>query len=288
MHELHGGEIVLATYGDHPELWEDDRPLAAALEERGAKWRAIPWDASDVDWRRARAVVLRSTWNYFRRRDEFLEWASGVAAVTRLWNPIDVVRWNTHKGYMLELERQGVPVTPTMLVPRGSSIEIAAALREHGWTRAVAKPAVSADSWETFGVDASPTDEQLARFARLVGERDMLLQRYIASVEDVGERCLVFIDGRLSHAVRKRSLFQGGRWAGPEGVPVPIERDEEALAIHALEAARANALPYARVDMARDAAGKPVLMELELAEPTLFFLDGPLDAASRLANALLR
>ncbi len=288
MSELHDGEIALATYGDHPELWEDDRPLADALEARGAKWRAIPWDAPDVDWGRACAVVLRSTWNYFRRHEEFLEWASRVAAITRLWNPIDVVRWNTHKGYMIELERLGIPVTPTMLVPRGSSIDVAAALRERGWPRAVAKPAVSADSWETFGVDAAPTDEQLARFARLVGERDMLLQRYIASVEDVGERCLVFIDGRLSHAVRKRSLFQGGRWAGPEGVPVPIEPDEEALALRALEAAHAGGLPYARVDMARDAIGKPVLMELELAEPTLFLLDGPPEAASRLANALLR
>ncbi len=288
MIELRDGEVVLATYADHPELWEDDRPLADALEARGAAWRAIPWDAPDVDWGRARAVVLRSTWDYFRRRDAFLGWAARVAAATRLWNPIELVRWNTHKGYMLELEASGVPVTPTLLVPRGTTLELAAALRARGWERAVAKPAVSADSWETFAVDAAPSDEQRARFVRLVDERDMLLQRYIASVEDVGERCLVFIDGELSHAVRKRSLFQGGRWAGPEGVSVPIAPDEAALAHQALEAAQARPLPYARVDMARDASGKPVLMELELAEPTLFFLDGPPDAAPRLADAILR
>ena len=90
------------------------------------------------------------------------------------------------------------------------------------------------------------------------------------------------------NAVRKRSLFQGGRWAGPEGVSVAIEADEMRLAVQALEAARARALPYARVDMARDATGVPVLMELELAEPTLFLLDGPPGAAARLADAILR
>ena len=218
----------------------------------------------------------------------FLRWAEQVSAVARLVNPLRFVRWNLHKGYMLELAAHGVPVTPTELVRRGTGVTLAEIVRARGWPRAVAKPAISADSWETFGVDAAPSAEQEARFARLSAERDMLVQRYVASVEDVGERCLVHIDGELSHAVRKRSLFQGGRWAGPEGVPVPIDDDERALAARALEAADARGLAFARVDMARDTDGRPVLMELELTEPTLFFVDGPPESASRLADALQR
>ncbi len=282
------GAIVLATYGEHPALWEDDEPLARALAERGAAWRAVPWDATDFDWSSARAVVLRSTWDYFRRPDAFLRWAETVATTTRLVNPLRFVRWNLHKGYMLELAERGVPVTPTELVRHGSPVTLAEIVAARGWGRAVAKPAISADSWETFGVDPVPTREQAERFARLLGERDMLVQRYVASVEDVGERCLVHIDGELSHAVRKRSLFQGGRWTGPEGVSVPIADDERALAARALEAAGARELAFARVDMARDEHGEPVLMELELTEPTLFFLDGAPEAAPRLASALLR
>ena len=288
MAEASRGDIVLATYEAHPALWEDDEPLARALTERGATWRAVPWNAPGFDWSTARAVVLRSTWDYFRRPDAFLRWAEAVAAVTRLVNPLRFVRWNVHKGYMLELAERGVPVTPTELVRRGSRVTLGEISRARGWERAVAKPAISADSWETFGVDALPTAEQEERFARLAAERDMLVQRYVASVEDLGERCLVHVDGELSHAVRKRSLFQGGRWAGPEGVPVPIADDERVLAAQALEAAGAAGLAFARVDMARDADGRPMLMELELTEPTLFFLDGPPAAAARLADALLR
>ncbi len=282
------GEVVLATYDDHPDLWEDDQPLARALEARGVRWRAVPWRSDHADWSRARAVVLRSTWDYFRHHAQYLDWADRVAKVTRLWNPIEVVRWNTHKGYMLELAERGIPVTPTVLVPQGAAADLALILKERAWPRAVAKPAVSADSWETFGVDREPTEEQRLHFARLVAERDMLVQCFVASVETSGERCLVAIDGEVSHAVRKRSLFQGGRWTGPEGVPVPIERDELELARRVLDAAGARSLPYGRIDMARDDSGHPLLMELELSEPTLFLLDAPPAASERLADALLR
>jgi len=42
---------------------------------------------------------------------------------------------------------------------------------------------------------------------------------------------------------------------------------------------------YARVDLIRDQAGAPVLLELELTEPSLFFAQAP-GAAERLAQAV--
>jgi hypothetical protein len=44
---------------------------------------------------------------------------------------------------------------------------------------------------------------------------------------------------------------------------------------------------YGRVDIARDPAGRPVLMELELTEPSLFFRTAP-GAAERFVEGLLR
>ena len=147
------------------------------------------------------------------------------------------------------------------------------------------KPAVSADSFATIRVEAQNPAPGLSHLAQYGAERDMLVQPFLESVETSGERCLVFIAGQLTHAVRKRSLFLGGRHVGPEGEPEPPAADEAAAARLVLEIAKASDLLYARVDLARDATGDPVLLELELVEPTLFLRESPV-ATERLAVAL--
>jgi O-ureido-D-serine cyclo-ligase len=113
----------------------------------------------------------------------------------------------------------------------------------------------------------------------------MLVRRYLPAVVEPGERSLIFIDGIYSHAVRKRSLFLGGRHAGPEGVRVQALGDELAAAQQVLEGLTGTPTLYARVDLLRDERGKPRLMELEMVEPSLF-LDECQGSASRLAAAL--
>ena len=76
--------------------------------------------------------------------------------------------------------------------------------------------------------------------------------------------------------MRKNPITRGGRWAGlPEGTPVAADDDELEVARRVLAAAPAADLLYARVDLVRDATGAPRLLELELAEPTLFLADHP-------------
>lgn len=277
--------IALVTYRRLPELDPDDRPLAAELRRRGHRVAATLWDDGAVDWSSFDVAVLRSTWDYFHRRDEFLAWAARVAAVTRLLNPLELVRWNSHKSYLVDLARRGAAVIPTEIARAGATLDVRARMAARGWTRAVLKPAVAADAYGTILVDDATMGAAQAHAAALLAERDVMLQPYFASVEDPGERCLVYIDGRFSHAVRKRSLFRGGRHAGPEGVPVEAEADERAEAARVLRLAGAEGALYARVDLARDEDGRPCLMELELAEPTLFFLCAPA-AAERMVDAL--
>lgn len=239
---------------------------------------------------------MRSTWDYYRRPDEFLAWAERTATVTRLINPLPMVRWNLHKGYLVELAAAGVPVVPTALVRRSPDFgpgTYARLLAGRGWSDAVIKPAISADSWETIVVRAAEPARGEAHLARLLPARDMLVQPFLPSVETHGERCLVYIDGRYSHAVRKNALTLGGRWADvPEGAPVEAAADELAAAERILAAAGKAAggqgsetALYARVDLTRDEAGNPLLLELELTEPTLFLADAPA-AVSRLTAAL--
>jgi hypothetical protein len=263
--------IAIATCLDLPHPDEDEPHLLAALAAAGVDARVAAWDDAAVDWARFDAVVIRSTWNYVPALDAFLTWTDAVERVTPLVNPAPVVRWNAHKRYLVELGDRGLPVVPTRIVDRGH--EWGRALDEAfaASTEVVIKPAVSAGSFATIRVRSDERPRAIEHLAAHVPERDMMLQPFLRSVETTGERCLVWIDGAFTHAVRKRARF-----AGDEAsiTPVAIEADERATAERVLRAAPPG-IRYARVDLARDEHGEPQLMELELIEPALFLADSP-------------
>lgn len=281
-------DIALATHRGLPELDPDDRPLAAALGARGLEIEIVCWDDPEFDWSAARIVLLRSTWDYFHRLDEFFAWAERVAVVTTLLNPLAALRWNLHKQYLVELAGRGAPIVPTALLRRGQTVDLVALLEERGWSDFILKPAVSADSFETYRLQARELDVARGHVERLLPERDLLVQPFLDTVESYGERCLIHVDGAFSHAVRKNALTHGGRWAGlPEGTPVEATPEERAAAAAVLAACPLRDLLYARVDLVHDEAGRPLLLELELVEPTLFLADAP-DGLARLVEALER
>lgn len=281
-------DVALVTYSELLDLFPDDRPLAAALRHAGLTTGVVSWDDPGFDWSSTRMALLRSPWDYYRRPDEFLAWAERTAHATALWNPLAVVRWNLHKGYLLELAGRGVPVVPTVLLRRGAAVDLAELCARKHWGAVVVKPAISADSWETHFVPAENLAIGQGHLERLLPERDLIVQPFLPSVETYGERCLVFLDGRYSHAVRKNALTLGGRWAGlPEGAPVEAAPDERDAAERILAAADLLGTLYARVDLTRDEAGRPLLLELEVTEPTLFLEDAPAGLA-RLVTAIGR
>lgn len=279
--------LALVTHAGLPDLDPDDRALPAVFAAAGATAEIAVWDDPQIDWRRFDAVLLRSPWDYFRKLPAFLAWGEQVAATSRLFNPWPLVRWNLDKRYLVELARRGAPVVPTVLVEAGERLDLAALLAARGWRRAIVKPAVSADSWETHAVDDASLADGQRHLDRLLAERAMLVQPFLAAVESRGERSLVFLDGVFSHAIRKNALTQGGRWAGlPEGVPLVADPDERQAAERILALACPEPPLYARVDLLRDEEGMPCLLELELVEPTLFFTTSP-GSAERFAAALL-
>jgi hypothetical protein len=276
-------DVAIASCHTLPKVDRDEAPLLGALRAAGLRVEVRAWDDPTADFSSARLTLLRSTWNYTERPERFAEWLERTAAASALWNPLPVVRWNLHKGYLLELARAGVPVTPTHLVPRGSAERLADIAAARGWSDVVVKPAVSAGSRLTLRAGAA-SERGAAHLRALVARQDALVQPYLPAVEGYGERALIFIDGELTHAVRKGRRFAGD--AESVTGPFVVSGDEAALAHVALAAAPAPFL-YARVDLAPDADGSPVLMELELIEPSLFFEHGP-RALERLVGAIAR
>jgi glutathione synthase/RimK-type ligase-like ATP-grasp enzyme len=277
-------DVALASCAVLPEPDADLPPLLDALRAAGLSADVLAWDEPAADFGAARLTLLRSTWNYSERPAEFLAWIDRVAARSALWNRAETVRWNAHKSYLLDLDARGVPAVPTHLVRRGAVTTLAEVTRERGWDDVVVKPAVSAGSRATVRSRADRREEGEAHLRALLSREDVLVQPYLDSVEGHGERAIVWIDGEPTHAVRKTPRFSGD----PESVSaaVPIEADEALLARRAVAAAPGPLL-YARVDVARDAAGAPRVMELELIEPSLFFPQCP-PALARYVAAVRR
>lgn len=263
---------------------EDQEVLCSALAAAGAEPRVLGWDDPEAPFERCDAVVIRSTWNYLERRDEFVAWARDVERHTRLWNPAAVIAANSEKTYLRELEAKGIGVVPTEFVARGAPVDLARVLERRRFGAVVIKPTISAGSWRTEKFEASEQD-QAARFLRdLVAERGAMIQAWMPSVDDYGERSVVCVDGRVSHAVRKSARF-GDQ---PEALSgeMPIADDERAFARRVLHAAGAEGLLYARVDMVRD-GDELRLMELELIEPSLYWSRVPA-ALDGFVQAILR
>jgi hypothetical protein len=276
--------LRVATCRTLPEPDEDEAPLLAALAERGVDARMASWDDPAERWDAPVPTVIRSTWNYIHDLDAFLRWAARAAAAAPLWNPLEIVAENVHKSYLAALERRGHAVVPTLFFRRGARVALGCAAGERGFEAIVVKPAVGAASWKTRRFASADEPAAQAFVDELVAERDVMVQPYVRSVEGHGERALVWIDGALTHAVRKAPRFS----ADDEQVSgaLPVADDERALA-EAVLAPYVDRLLYGRVDVARDEAGRPVVMELELVEPSLFLLRHP-PALARLADALAR
>lgn len=274
--------IACVTCRDLPEPDPDEALLLAAIEAAGGHGELAAWDA-DYDWTSADLCVLRSSWNYYLDRGAFLAWATRVDELTRLHNPLAVIERNTDKRYLAELEARGVPVVPTVFVTPDAPRTLASIREERGWGEVVVKPAVGAASFGSRRVHAS--DDAEAHLTELLGRGIAMVQPYLPAVETTGERSLIWIDGQLTHAVRKSARFAGADEQVSDSA-VPIPDGAEALAAAALATVE-QPLLYARVDVVPDETGRLVIMELELTEPSLYLAQHP-PALERFAAALVR
>ncbi len=277
--------VALATCAE-VGLDADDVSLPSELEERGIEATSMVWDDHDADWSSFELVVVRSTWDYAGRREEYLAWARHVESVATLANPEPVLAWSTDKRYLAELEGAGIPVVPTTFFAPGSEVE----LPEDA--EFVVKPVISAGSRDTARYAPDERDRAQEHAQRLLHTgRHVMVQPYLHQVDTDGETALLYLDGVFSHAVRKGPLLRPGAPASTDKLYVPevispraASPDQRALADRVIGALPFASLLYARVDMIGTDDGHRVL-EVERAEPSLF-LELDQDAAGRLADGI--
>lgn len=268
---------------------DDLAPLLQACAQAGLRVRAVAWDDASVSWRRFDAALLRSPWDYTERLAEFLGWCDRVEESTQLLNPLPVVRWNTDKHYLSDLACAGIPVVPTTFVePEAEPLEVLQTfLLQQPAAEFVVKPAISAGARDTQRYARTQEFAASNHIARLLEQaRSVMLQPYLRSVDHAGETALVYFNGQFSHAIRKGALLHCEQpaieapYATGDITPRDADPDERALAELTLSAVARQLqleqpLPYARIDLIRDDQGFPILLELELTEPSLFFAQAP-------------
>ena len=267
-------------------LVEDDRHLVESLARRGLLAESRVWDDPETDWGAYGMCLLRSTWDYFFRLEDFLAWTRRVAEATRLQNDVNLVAWNSDKRYLGDLGRRGVPVVETAFIEPGADTTLTAVLGERGWRRAVVKPAVDGGAKRLFAVNDGGTAQAEAAFRGLRSKGAVLVQPFLDSVVEHGELALFLIDGELTHAALKRPAAGDFRvqpeWGGTAEAVAPEAHDIQAM--DALIEALGRPPLYARVDLVYD-DGQPLLMELEAIEPRMFLSLSPV-AAERFADAI--
>ena len=162
--------VALVTARAARDLDEDMAPLMAALTRAGVRAQAVCWDDPDVQWSQYALALLRSTWDYSTRLPEFLQWLERAQLGTRVWNPLQLVRWNVDKHYLADLKGAGIPVVPARFFEPGfeataglQHVLSEAAATDADWRAAelVVKPAVGAGSrdaqrygaWEVTAIE---------------------------------------------------------------------------------------------------------------------------------------
>lgn len=274
-------DVLLVTCAAWPAGEPGGDLVVRELADRGVSAAWVAWDDPGVDWAEARRVLIRSTWDYERRRDEFIDWARKVQQLTTLVNTAQVVEWNTDKIYLLDLIEAELPVVPTLGVD--SEFELAPAVAT--FEPAVVKPRVGAGGRGVVVFDLEPGGPEGLDESQLQ-PGPWVVQPLVESVHTEGETSVFVLGGRVVSQVRKlpaageiRVHEEYGGTA--EAVEVTAEAGDLALrTVEVAEKLLATVLPYARVDLMRLADGQLVVSELEVVEPGLYLDVVPGNAAA--------
>jgi glutathione synthase/RimK-type ligase-like ATP-grasp enzyme len=290
-------QIAIASFAAVPAQFTDDARIIDALARRGVVAQSVSWDDPGVQWNDFDAVVIRSTWDYARRRDEFVAWAERLEG--RLHNAPALVRWNSDKRYVRDLASAGHRVVETMFVEPGDPMpELDGEV--------VVKPNVSAGGRDTgrFGPAAHDQARSLIEAIQASG-RAAMVQAYQPAVDTIGETAVLCIDGQPAHTLRKLAVLRPDEVAPirddavgaaevmyDPGLVTPTEAtDAELTYAHDLVAWVADRFEYmplyARVDLIPGDDGEPTLMELEAIEPN-FYLDQVPATTEVVAEAIIR
>lgn len=260
------GILVSEKYYKNP--YEDDLLLRESLEKKGYKCQIIRWDNNDINYKEIKLVIIRSCWDYQNRVDEFLEKMKKISRETLLLNPYSLVLENSDKKYLKKLKEKNIPIVETTFIDRNFDLK---KLNIRG-KKVVIKPTISASGKDTYLCDKENIGQIREVINKIPEGKLLMIQPYMDSIEEKGERSTVIIDGKAVFTMKKtpeKGNFLVHKHFGGTYTPLEINKAEKEFVYKVWSNLDEKPL-YARVDYLYDGSDRLLLLELELIEPNLY------------------
>jgi glutathione synthase/RimK-type ligase-like ATP-grasp enzyme len=255
------------------ELFEEDKLLIRGFQAEGVEATSVIWSDADIDWNQFDIALIRSTWDYVDEPDHFLEVLSQIESSScRLFNPLDAVRWNIDKRYLLDLAAWGAPIIPTYVVSDVEPGVLQDTFFNKGWQTIILKPTVGLGASDSYRVSLQDLEKTLTKLDASPQRREYLVQPFIEDVVTEGEWSFIYFHEQLSHVLLKKPAPNDYRVQGIYGGTIqqadPQPRDQ--LLAESVKSRLPFDTLYTRLDFVR-VEGQLSVIEVELIEPIFSF-----------------
>ncbi len=266
-------KIAFVTFRRSSKLNPGDALLVEPFARAGYRIDACPWDDEHILWQEYTAIIIRSSWNYHLHYIEFCKWLDRLEKFgIPVFNPVDIIRWNSNKKYLLDVKKHGISIIPTVYFSSGGVCDIAASVQPFNCEDFIIKPSIGASAHNVEKFSVREIKQAQIRATGMLSHGDIIVQPFIREVSGSGELSLLYFNKIFSHAVLKKPK-KGEYRTQPEfggseehvNLPDGLITQGDTI-VQSVE----SPLLYARVD-AVNIGGVLHLMELELIEPYLFF-----------------
>ena len=251
-----------------------DHLLIGPMKENGWDVSFIPWDKLNQNWNNFDLVIVRSTWNYQNHLDEFLNVLRMIdQSKALLLNPLPLIEWNVNKTYLEDLKEDGIPIIPSLFFDDFDIDEVRNSFNTFDSEKVIIKPTVGANADKIMIINKSDNMDTLKKTKDIYKYRSFILQPFINSIKKDGEVSLIFFNKDFSHALSKVPKKGDFRVQEEHGGTLKLLKNLDEQKINLCKKIL-SLLPYdffySRIDLVVD-EGNPLLMEIEVIEPSLYF-----------------
>ena len=262
---------------------KEDELLLKAFEKQNLKSTKKDWNDPSFDWESTKTAIFRSTWDYFDQFPIFENWLDQVHKKCKLINSFSQIKWNLNKRYLQDLESWKIPIPESVFVHQNSNLILKKIAKEKNWNHIVIKPTISGAARLTYQLEGYEIDDFQLKWINLTNQEEFIVQEFQKNVVKTGEIAIILFGGKYSHAVLKKAKKGDFRVQDDFGGTVEkINPSKDLIALAEKTIQKLKPIPfYSRVDIILNNENSPVIMELELIEPELWFRF-KVDAAKKL------
>ena len=252
---------------------KEDGLVMDGLEKLNLKTIKKDWNDHKFKWSSTKSAIFRSTWDYFDQFSNFRSWLDIVKEQCFLINPYEQINWNLDKHYLLDLQKKDIPIVESVFVPKKKELDLETISRTKNWKNIVVKPTISGAARHTYHLKKNEIKNFQNKWLSLTNDEDFMVQEFQKNILSSGEIAVMLFGGEYSHSVLKKAKKGDFRVQDDFGGSVEIINPSTEIIDLAEKTVKSlKTMPlYARVDIILDNGNSPVISELELIEPELWF-----------------